>query len=77
VTDAKERAEREIDPSVRTTYLAMADDWAARLKDAEQEKIGKMSLSLRRNLNDGAHDAPDRPSPRALSFLITDLRNPN
>jgi hypothetical protein len=41
VTDAKERAEREIDPSVRTTYLAMADDWAARLKDAEQEEDRK------------------------------------
>jgi len=41
VTDAKERAVREIDPSVRTTYLAMADDWAARLKDAEQEEDRK------------------------------------
>jgi hypothetical protein len=41
VTDAKERAVREIDPSVRTTYLATADDWAARLKDAEQEEDRK------------------------------------
>jgi hypothetical protein len=40
-SNAKERAEREIDPSVRTTYLAMADDWAARLKDAEQEEDRK------------------------------------
>jgi hypothetical protein len=39
--DAKERAERENDLSVRTTYRAMADDWAARLKDAEQEEDRK------------------------------------
>jgi hypothetical protein len=41
LTDAKERAERENDLSVRTAYRAMADDWAARLKDAEQEEDRK------------------------------------
>ena len=41
LTDAKERAERENDLSDRTTYRAMADDWAARLKGAEQEEDRK------------------------------------
>jgi hypothetical protein len=38
VAEAKERAERATEPSVQTTYQAMADDWAARLKEAEQEE---------------------------------------
>jgi hypothetical protein len=38
MTDAKERAEQATDLSVRTTYRAMADDWAARLKDAQQKE---------------------------------------
>ena len=40
LTDAKERAEREND--LRPNNVpAMADDWAARLKDAEQEEDRK------------------------------------
>ena len=46
VTDAKEHAERENDLSVRTAYRAMADDWAARLKDAEQEEDRKNEFIL-------------------------------
>jgi hypothetical protein len=36
VAEAKERAERATEPSVQSTYQAIADDWAARLKEAEQ-----------------------------------------
>ena len=41
MTDAKERAEQATDLSVRTTYRAMADGWAARLKDAQQKEDRK------------------------------------